>query len=172
MKQPFLIASLIAVTMSTAQAQPAPGGKYEMQIEGIPGQAKLTLEIESWSWGAVDQEPDDTDPKSQDAAGKKKKSDGIQEVYFVVEQSPTSPMLLQSLLAKKPMTNVVLHSTGTSGKSFELVMKEVRLTSYQTGGSGGFGRAPMDQMSMSFKTAKLTVGDGGTTHSAQITGRK
>lgn len=171
MKQPFLIASLVAVTALSAHAQPTPqGAKYEMTLEGIPGQNTLTLDIESWSWGANEVEPD-ADPKSEEAGKRKKPDNGIHYVYLVIEQGPTSAMLLQTLLAKKLLPKVSLHSTGT-GKSFELAMKDVKMTSYQTGGSGGFGRNPMDQMAMSFKTAKLTIGDGTTSHSAQITGRK
>ena len=170
MKQPFLICSLVAVTALSAQAQPAQsGGNYEMTLEGL-GQSQTTLEIESWSWGAVEEDPPDADPKDKDGV-KRKNTNGVQEVFIVVEQSPTSALLLDSMIAKKLLARVSLHSTGNTSKSFELAMKDVKLTSYQTGGSGGLGHAPMDQMALSFKTAKLIIGDGGTSHTTSLIGR-
>lgn len=92
-----------------------------------------------------------------------------QDFHFVVYQSPTSLMLAESMFDKKVLPRVTVRFRHPAlAKELELVMKDVRVSSYQTGGSGYGNEGPMDQISLSFNKAKMTVGAKGAKHSADL----
>jgi type VI protein secretion system component Hcp len=167
MKHLMIVVALGMVT-GTAHAQPTQAAWYELSIEGIKADPKASLAIESWSWGAASPQPDPSMPKKQ----------GIQtqDLYLSIEQSDASPLLLEALVAETvlPKVTLKLNNPASKDKSFELVLKDVKVTSYQTSGSGGgYGSGvPNESLSLSFKTAKLTVGTGKTSRSAEVTSPK
>lgn len=154
-------AAILALTLATAaapvaaqaQGQMGPQGpqlEYEAVIEGL-GKTPVVIPVESWSWGA-----------SADNYGNRNGSGiNMQDLHFVIEQSKESAQMLEVMLAKKELAKVEIRVKQPSTHTFELVMRNVTIGSFQTGGSGGggYGRGsgPMEQMSLSFKTAKMTV---------------
>lgn len=150
----ILALALAASTPVVAQAQgqmgpQGPQLEYEAVIEGL-GKTPVVIAVESWSWGA-----------SVDNYGNRN-GNGInmQDLHFVIEQSKESAQMLEVMLAKKELAKVEIRVKQPSSHTFELVMRNVTIGSFQTGGSGGgYGRGsgPMEQMSLSFKTAKMTV---------------
>ena len=180
MKQTILIplamvGAMVLAGAGTAHAQPSSGQvTYEMTLEGLAGGKKnTTLTIESWSWGASAYEPDDASEASDggkvEGAAKRKRDIAVQDFYFTIEQSPTSAQLLEALVGKKVLSKVTVRSkqTGTD-KTFEIVFKDVRISSFQTGGSGYGGAS--ESVSLTYKTAKMTVSASGGSQSADVQG--
>jgi len=165
MKQTMIILAVV-LTTGTAHAQPSQQAWYELTIEGMKADPKATMTIESWSWGAVS-------PEADAAPGGTKKGLQAQDLYLSVEQSSTSPLLLEALVAETvlPKVTLKLKDPVSKDKSFELVLKDVKVTSYQASGSGGgYGSGvPNESIALSFKTAKVTVGNGKTARSADVT---
>jgi type VI protein secretion system component Hcp len=166
--------AMILAGATTAAAQPSSGQvTYEMTLEGLTGGKKsTTLTIESWSWGAsaYDLYEDEVDATGKDGTATKRKRDiAVQDFYFTIEQSPTSAQLLDALVAKRVLSKVTVRSkqTGTD-KTFEIVFKDVRISSFQSGGSGYGGGT--ESIALAYKTAKLTVGASGGSQSADVTG--
>jgi hypothetical protein len=126
------------------------------------GSKAITIELESWSWGATAMDPEMVGPAHKEVS--------LQDVNFVIMQSPTSVQLLEAMLAKKVLRRVVVRIKQPSSQMFELAMSNAKLSSYQTGGSGGSyrGGLPMEQLSMTFKSAKLTVKANGGSYSTDI----
>jgi Type VI secretion system effector, Hcp len=149
----ILALALAASAPVAAQAQgqvgqQGPQLEYEAVIEGL-GKAPVIVPVESWSWGA-----------SADSYGNRNGSGiNMQDLHLVIEQSKESAQMLELMLAKKELSRVEIRVKQPSSHTFELVMRNVSIGSFQTGGSGGYGRGsgPMEQMSLSFKTAKMTV---------------
>jgi hypothetical protein len=168
-----VVSAIVLAGAGVAGAQPSTGQvTYEMTLEGLPGGKKnTTLTVENWSWGATAYDPSEDEleaTKTDAAAAKRRKDISAQDFYFVLEQSPVSANLLEALVAKKVMPKVTIRSKATgTDKTFELVLKDVKVSSYQTGGSG-YGAN--ESVSMTYKTAKLTIGAGGGTQSADLTG--
>jgi type VI protein secretion system component Hcp len=170
MKQSILILCAIALSRPV-HAQPSSSAQYELVVEGI-AVPKATLPIESWSWGASES-MGDPDPKDADANGvpkKKKREIAVQDFHFVIMQSHLSTMLLEALATKKTLPRVTLRSKqATPSGTLELVMKDVRVSSFQTGGSGhSSSGGTMDQLSLTFKSVKMTVDTGNGKHSADV----
>jgi hypothetical protein len=168
---PVVVATVVVLAWGgAARAQPSSSATWEMTIEGMPAKAKANVTIESWSWGAsAAEERFESDEAAKST--KPKKDIYSQDFFFVIEQTPTSAMLLESMMQKKVLTKVTvkLRQTG-SNNTFELVMKDVKVTSYQTGASSYGGSGPTDQLAMAFKTAKVTIGSKAESHATDVSG--
>ena len=160
----ILTLGLSTLPDTTAQAGNQQGIDYELAVEGI-GKAPIVIDLESWSWGATAMETDPSMPPP-------KKDISMQDFHFVISQSPQSAMLLEAMLNKKVLPRVSARVKNANNHSFELVMRNVKISSFQTGGSGGGrgwgGDAPMEQISLSFQTGKMTVKTQGGSHSVEI----
>jgi type VI protein secretion system component Hcp len=158
----LVVLGLLVASAGRSDAQaPQPSIEYEITIEGL-GTKPVTMDVDSWSWGASSY--DDASMMGM------KKDVQVQEVNLVLQQSPTTAMMLEALLAKKQLRRVVLRIKQPAAAVFEFALSNVKVTTFQTGGSGGsYGRGgTMEQMSLSFKTAKMTVKNGANSHSTDI----
>lgn len=160
----ILTLGLTALSGPLAEAGNNQGVSYELSVEGL-GKAPVLIELESWSWGATALEPDPSMPPP-------KKDLAMRDLHFVITQSPESTKLLEVMVTKKHLPRVTVRMKNSSNHSFELVVRNVRVASFQTGGSGGGrgwgGEAPMEQISMSFQTGKFTVKNTSGSHSVEI----
>ena len=159
MKQRMWIAALVAAAVAVpAHAQPSPPQPtYELVIEGLSN--KVTLELSSWSFGVYDEST------TEETAGKPRGL-VVQDLYVVITQTPDSALLLDALVSRKVMSKVTLRMKGDKDKVFEIAMKDVRISYYNT---GGYHDMPTEQLSFRYDTAKMTLGPKGKTESAAIT---
>lgn len=161
--------------MSQAHAGSNPLGNggpqlgFELVLDGLPGQGKsATITVEAWSWGAsaMNEREDMFEPRKP---GAKRPSVSTQDLNITLAQSPTSLRMLDAMVVKKVLPTVTLHlAQPISGHMFEIVMKDVTITSYQTGGYGRGNDLPTENLSMSFKKAKITTIGDGASHSVDI----
>lgn len=89
----------------------------------------------------------------------------MQDLHFVITQSPESTKLLEVMVTKKLLPRVTVRMKNSSNHSFELVVRNVRSRRF---GRGWGSEAPMEQISMSFQTGKFTVKHTSGSHSVEI----
>ena len=158
----ILVLGIVTTSASTALAQRQQGLDYELSIEGID-KKPVVIDLQSWSWGASAMELDPSMPPRKDV--------NMQDLHFVISQSPSSVLLLETMLSKKVLPRVIIRVKQPNNHAFELVVRNVKISSYQTGGSSGHsygGDAPMEQISMGFQTGKLTVKTATGSKSTEI----
>ena len=124
---------------------------YLLELDGIKGESqddkhKDTIEIASFSWGAVQSGGAGT----TGGLGKGKVS--FQELHLTAQMSKASTPLFVSCTTGKHISKATLFvrkAGGTQADYYTITLKELLVTSYQTGGSGGAGgQLPMDQFSL------------------------
>jgi type VI secretion system secreted protein Hcp len=129
---------------------------YFLKIDGVPGESadakhKGEIQLESFSWGETNSAGGGAGGGG--GAGKVQMSDLV--VTMVV--SKASPKLMLACATGKHHKEAVLtaRKAGKAQQEFLIIkMKEVFITSYQTGGSE-LGDAPMDQAALGFETIQM-----------------
>lgn len=132
-------------------------GDYLLKLDGVTGESQQAgheewIEIESWSWGAVNA----GSSGMGSGAGSGKAS--LQDFHFVVTHGVASPILFQKCTTGEPIAKAKLHIRKAGGEQQVFVewrFTDVLLSSYQVGGSGGGDPLPTDQVSFNF--TKLEV---------------
>ena len=112
-------------------------GDFHLEITGIEGESKVKgfegkIQIESWNWGVTNS------GSSHHGGGAGAGKSNPQDFSFAMYQSKASPELMSHCALGKHIPEVIFTSRKAGGeqlKSFELVMKEVLVSSYQVGGS-------------------------------------
>jgi len=130
---------------------------YFLKIDGVEGESqdhkhKSEIEIESFSWGAVQ-----TGTSSHGGgmgAGKVQ----MQDFHFVMRVNKASPKLMLLCASGTHVKNAILVAR-KAGKDQQEYLKvtftDLLVSSYQTGGSGGTGVVPMDQISLNFSKVEI-----------------
>ena len=130
---------------------------YFLKIDGVEGESqdhkhKSEIEIESFSWGAVQ-----TGTSSHGGgmgAGKVQ----MQDFHFVMRVNKASPKLMLLCASGTHVKNAILVAR-KAGKDQQEYLKvtftDLLVSSFQTGGSGGTGVVPMDQISLNFSKVEI-----------------
>lgn len=141
-----------------------------LKITDVKGESKDKshsgeCEIESFSWGATQL---GTSSHGTGAGGGKV---SMNDFHFVMRNNSASPTLFLFCANGKHLKEAKLTCRKAGGQQedfMKVVMSDVLISSYQTGGSGG-GEVPMDQISLNYSKIEieyLAQDDKGVTKSA------
>jgi type VI secretion system secreted protein Hcp len=130
---------------------------FFLRVEGIEGEStdakhKGEIDVLSWSWGASN--PVTAGPASGSASGRV----NIQDLHFTTRMSKASPRLFLACATGQHLKQARLSAVRAGEKAaefFSLTLSDVRISSYQSGGSEGSDIVPMDQVSLN--AAKLAM---------------
>jgi type VI secretion system secreted protein Hcp len=130
-----------------------------LKIDGIDGESndhkhKGEIEILSFSWGL----------SQQTAGGGTGGSTGkvsVQDFSFVKEIDKSSPKLMEACCTGDRISDVQITLVNKETKQPYMVVKmsDCLISSYQTGGAGGGGAVPMDQVSFNFSNVEISAID-------------
>jgi len=130
---------------------------YFLKLDGIQGEAqdkthKLEIEIESFSWGAV--QAGTAAIGGGMGAGRVQ----MQDFHFVMRVNKSSPKLMLACATGDHIKSAIL-TCRKAGKDQQEYLKvtftDCLVASFQTGGSGGANVLPMDQISLNFTKIEI-----------------
>jgi type VI secretion system secreted protein Hcp len=131
---------------------------YFLKIDGVDGEStdakhKNHIDVESWSWGAVQQ--GSAGGGGGGGAGKVT----MQDFHFVMRLSKASPNLMLACASGKhiKMATLTARKAGKDQQDY-LTFKftDVLVSSYQTGGSEQSEITPLDQVSLNFAKIEMS----------------
>lgn len=130
---------------------------YFLRIDGIEGESadakhKGEIDVLSWTWGASN--TGRATPGSGVPAG----LPTIDDLHFTAKLGKASPRLFHACARGEHLAHARLSAVRAGTKQaefFTLTLNDVRVSSYQTGGSEAGDIVPMDQVSLNF--AKLQM---------------
>jgi type VI secretion system secreted protein Hcp len=148
---------------------------YFLKLDGIDGESqdkthKGDIDLHSWSWGATNQ--GSSSLLGGGGAGKV----SMQDFNFTMPHNNASPKLMLACASGEHIKKAVLvcRKQGKDQQEFlKIVLSDVLVSSYQTGGSAGEGSIPLDQVSINFSKIEHTYKPqkaDGTLGAAVITG--
>ena len=125
---------------------------YFLKIDGIEGESHDTkhgkeIDLESWSWG----ESQSGTHSGGGGGGAGKVS--MQDFNFVMKVNKASPKLLKACATGEHIKSAVLtcRKAGKEQQEFlKITLSDLLVSSFQTGGSGGSGIVPTDQISLNY----------------------
>jgi len=127
---------------------------YLLEIDGIKGEAqdskhKDTIEIDSFSWGLS--HPGSFASGTGGSTGKA----SFQDIHFSTRANKASTQLAIACATGKHIDKATLYvrkATGGGGQQeyYKIELKEVLISSYQSGGHAGDDSIPGDQFSLNF----------------------
>ena len=125
---------------------------YFLKLEGIDGESadhkhKGEIDLESWSWGAAQSGTH----SSGGGGGAGKVS--MQDFHFVMKHNKASPKLMLACATGEHIKKATLtcRKAGKEQQEFlKVVLSDLLVSSYQTGGSGHSDIIPTDQISLNF----------------------
>lgn len=134
---------------------------YLLKIEGaqIKGESKVVgyedyMEIESFSWGAAQ-----TGTFSYGSGGGGGKV-SMQDFHFAMKSNKASPKLMEAAANGTAVATATFISLKAGGKSpviaIKVVMSDLLVSSYTTGGQSGTDDIPSDQISLNFAKIAFT----------------
>jgi type VI secretion system secreted protein Hcp len=123
---------------------------YFLKIDGVDAEStdnkhKNEIDVESFSWGATQ-----TGASSARGAGAGAGKVSMQDFHFVMKVNKSSPILMLSCATGKHIKAATLTCRKAGGDQQEymkVVMSDLLVSSYQTGGAG---EIPTDQISLNF----------------------
>ena len=146
-----------------------------LKIDGIDGDSnavkhKGEIEIMSFSWGLT--QTGSHGSGGGGGAGKVQVND-----FSIVKQlSLSSPALMEKCCTGEhiPSVTMTLVNKETREEFYKIKLTDVLISSYQTGGAGGGGAVPMDQVSFNFRDMDLQASgkNGGSQVSCNFNGIK
>jgi type VI secretion system secreted protein Hcp len=124
---------------------------YFLKIEGIDGESqddkhKNEIDLLSWQWGATQQ------GTSSGGGGGGAGKVNMQDFNFVMMANKASPLLMKACATGQHVKKATLtcRKAGTDQQEYlKIVMSDLLISSYQTGGSGS-DVVPVDQIAMNF----------------------
>jgi type VI secretion system secreted protein Hcp len=125
---------------------------YFLKIEGVQGESaddkhKNEIDVESWSWG-------ETNAGSSSAGGGGGAGKvSMQDFHFVMKMNKATPKLMLACASGEHIkkAELVCRKAGKEQQEYlKIVLSDVLVSSYQTGGSAGSSVVPMDQISLNF----------------------
>jgi type VI secretion system secreted protein Hcp len=130
-----------------------------IKIDGIIGDSrdhkhKGEIELLSFSWGLANQ-------TSNTGGGGGSGKPVVQDFSIVKEMSSSSPALMEKCCTGEHISSatITLVNKETKEEFYKIKLTDVLISSYQTGGSGGGGAVPMDQVSFNFSSVDLQAAD-------------
>jgi type VI secretion system secreted protein Hcp len=125
---------------------------YFLKIEGVQGESaddkhKNEIDVESWSWGETNAGSSATGGGG--GAGKV----SMQDFHFVMKMNKATPKLMLACASGEHIkkAELVCRKAGKEQQEYlKIVLSDVLVSSYQTGGSAGSSVVPMDQISLNF----------------------
>ena len=125
---------------------------YFLKIDGIKGEStddkhKAEIDVESWSWG---------ESNAGSHAGGGGGGAGkvvMQDFHFTMKINKATPELFLACAVGKHIKEATLtcRKAGTEQQEFlKIKFSDLLVSSYQTGGSGGGGVLPTEQVSLNF----------------------
>jgi type VI secretion system secreted protein Hcp len=130
---------------------------YFLKLAGIEGESgdakhKGEIELQSFSWGATN--AGTHAGGSGGGAGKV----AMQDFHFVMTHNKASPKLMLACATGEHIKEAILtcRKAGKEQQEFlKVMMGDLLVSSYQTGGSSSSNVVPMDQISLNFTTIKF-----------------
>jgi type VI secretion system secreted protein Hcp len=130
---------------------------YFLKLEGIDGEStdhkyKGSIDVESWSWGET--QSGTHHAGGGGGAGKV----AMQDFHFVMKVSKASPKLMLACADGEHIKKAELtcRKAGKEQQEYlKITMKDLLVSSYQTGGSGHADIVPVDQISMNFSAIEI-----------------
>ena len=137
-----------------------------LKIDGVNGEStdhkhKGEIEVMSFSWGL--QQTGSHSSGGGGGAGKV----NVNDFSIVKEMGIASPVLMEKCCTGQhiPWVQMTLVNKETKETFYIIKLSDVLISSYQTGGAGGGGAVPMDQVSFNFADMDLqATGRNGTTN--------
>ena len=134
---------------------------YLLKIDGaqIKGESSVIgytdyMEIETFSWGATQ-----TGTFAYGGGGGGGKTN-MQDFHFTMKTNKASPKLMEACANGTAVTTATFVSLKAGGKSpvvsIKVVMTDLLISSYQTGGQSGDDDIPSDQISLNFAKVAFT----------------
>ncbi|HSK73449.1 MAG TPA: type VI secretion system tube protein Hcp [Pyrinomonadaceae bacterium] len=131
---------------------------YYLKIEGVDGESEAIgmenqIQIASWSWGASNS------GSAGLGTGLGTGKASMQDFHFVCENGKATPQLFLKCATGKHIPEAILtcRKTGGNGEPYtyyKMTFKDIVISSFQEGGSGGSDMLPMCQIS--FNYTKIT----------------
>lgn len=148
---------------------------YFLKFDKIDGESqdakyKNAIQVESFSWGVS--QAGSFDSGGGGGAGRA----AFQDFHFVMKVNKSSPTLMLACATGQHMAEAKLICRKAGGEQSEyltITMKDVMVTSFQTGGSGGSDVIPMEQISLGYSKVEFEYKEqaaAGTTTSPIKTG--
>jgi type VI secretion system secreted protein Hcp len=130
---------------------------YFLKLDGIQGESqdkthKNEIEIESFSWGATQ-----TGTASH-GGGMGAGRVSVQDFNFVMQVNKASPKLFLACAQGEHIKNAILvcRKAGKEQQEYlKVTFTDLLVSSYQTGGAGGGGATPIDQISLNFSKMEM-----------------
>jgi type VI secretion system secreted protein Hcp len=125
---------------------------YFLKIDGIPGESKDSkhkneIDVLSWSWGESQ-----TGTHSGGGGGGAGKV-SMQDFHFTMAINKATPKLILACANGEHIKNAILtcRKAGKEQQEFlKFTFTDLLISSYQTGGSGGGGEIPVEQISFNY----------------------
>lgn len=125
---------------------------YFLKLDGIKGEShdakhKDEIDLESWTWGESQ-----TGTQSSGGGGGAGKVN-MQDFQFVMKVNTASPKLMKACATGQHIKNAVLtcRKAGKEQQEFlKIILTDVLVSSFQTGGSGNGGLIPMDSIALNY----------------------
>lgn len=148
---------------------------YLLEVEGIKGESQDekhagTIELDSFSWGATQSGTF----ASGGGGGAGKVS--FQDIHCTTRANVSSPKLMEACATGQHIKKATLFVRKAGGEQqdyYKVILEDVLVTSYQSGGSGHGDSIPTDQFSLNFAKIEFEYKEqkpeGGT--SGAITGK-
>ena len=130
---------------------------YFLKLDGIQGESqdkthKNEIEIESFSWGATQ-----TGTASH-GGGMGAGRVSVQDFNFIMQVNKASPKLFLACAQGEHIKNAILvcRKAGKEQQEYlKVTFTDLLVSSYQTGGAGGGGATPIDQISLNFSKMEM-----------------
>src|SRR5689334_10040913 len=145
-----------------------------LKIDGIDGESnavkhKGEIELLSFSWGI-------SNTVSHTGGGGGAGKVQVSDFSIVKQMGASSPLLMEKCCQGEhiPSVTITLVNKETKEEFYKIKLTDVLISSYQTGGAGGGGATPMDQISFNFRDMDLQASgrNGGTQVSCNFNGLK
>jgi|SRR5579872_723033 type VI secretion system secreted protein Hcp len=125
---------------------------YFLKIDGIEGESqdhkhKNEIHLDSFSWGATN-----SGTMAEGGGGGAGKV-SMQDFHFVMKHNKASPKLMLANAGGEHIKSAIVtcRKAGKDQQEFlKIVMSDLIISSYQTGGSGHSDIIPVDQISLNF----------------------
>ncbi|MFL5329441.1 MAG: Hcp family type VI secretion system effector [Gemmataceae bacterium] len=133
---------------------------YYLKLTRIPGEVKVKpyekwIEIESWSWGGSNS----AGLSSGHGEGKVE----ITDLHYVFKYGPSSPKVAQFCASGEHIDEAILVAV-RNGEIMRVTMTDVRVASYQSGGTPQGDSVPRDQVSLVYTSIVYKYGDQVVRH--------
>lgn len=125
---------------------------YLLEIDGIKGESKDdkhkdTIEVDSFSWG--ESNPGSFAAGAGGGAGKV----AFQDLHATSRVNKASPLLAKACATGQHIKKATLYVRKAGGDQvdyYKVIMEDILISSYQSGGSAGSDAVPTDQFSLNF----------------------